>query len=119
MAQEESMSNQDVHVQEQPQVETGREPVPAPETHGRAHGGKASGRYLAALAHGALGVVYGDIGTSPLYAMRESFHGAHAIAATPLHIYGVLSLVFWSLIIVITIKYIGFIMRADNRGEGG
>lgn len=79
----------------------------------------ATGRYLAMLALGALGVVYGDIGTSPLYALRESFHGAHAIAPTPTNIYGVLSLVFWSLIIVITIKYIGYIMRAENRGEGG
>ncbi len=77
------------------------------------------GRYLAILALSALGVVYGDIGTSPLYALRESFHGPHGIAPTPAHIYGVLSLVFWSLIIVITIKYIGFIMRADNGGEGG
>ena len=74
---------------------------------------------LTTLALGALGVVYGDIGTSPLYALRESFHGAHAIAPTPANIYGVLSLVFWSLIIVISVKYLGFIMRADNRGEGG
>jgi len=77
------------------------------------------GRYLAILSLSALGVVYGDIGTSPLYALRESFHGPHGISPTPAHIYGVLSLVFWSLIIVITIKYIGFIMRADNGGEGG
>jgi KUP system potassium uptake protein len=74
---------------------------------------------LTTLALGALGVVYGDIGTSPLYALRESFHGTHAIAPTPANIYGVLSLVFWSLIIVISVKYLGFIMRADNRGEGG
>jgi KUP system potassium uptake protein len=110
------MSKQDVHLQQQPRLEAGRDP--AAEAHSRTHGA-AGGRYLATLALGALGVVYGDIGTSPLYAMRESFHGTHAIAPTPLHIYGVLSLVFWSLIIVITIKYIGFIMRADNRGEGG
>ncbi|GAB4427917.1 MAG: potassium transporter Kup [Chloroflexi bacterium OHK40] len=77
------------------------------------------GRYLAMLSLTALGVVYGDIGTSPLYAMRESFHGPHGIAPTPFHVYGVLSLIFWSLIIVISIKYIGFIMRADNGGEGG
>jgi KUP system potassium uptake protein len=77
------------------------------------------GRYLYLLALGALGVVYGDIGTSPLYALRESFHGPHAITPSPLHIYGVLSLVFWALVIVISIKYIGFIMKADNRGEGG
>jgi KUP system potassium uptake protein len=83
------------------------------------HHGPARGRYLAVLALSALGVVYGDIGTSPLYAVRESFHGPHGIAPTPLHIYGVLSLVFWSLIIVISLKYIGFIMRADNGGEGG
>jgi KUP system potassium uptake protein len=76
-------------------------------------------RRLAALAIAALGVVYGDIGTSPLYALREAFYGPHAIAPTPANIYGVLSLVFWALILVITLKYIGFIMRADNRGEGG
>ncbi len=74
---------------------------------------------LTTLALGALGVVYGDIGTSPLYALRESFHGAHAIAPVPANVYGVLSLVFWSLISVISVKYLGFIMRADNRGEGG
>jgi KUP system potassium uptake protein len=77
------------------------------------------GRRLLWLALAGLGVVYGDIGTSPLYALRECFHGLHAIAPTPANIYGVLSLIFWSLIIVITIKYIVFILRADNRGEGG
>jgi KUP system potassium uptake protein len=92
-----------------------------PETvdHGHMHVGVPRGRYLALLALGALGVVYGDIGTSPLYALRECFHGLHAIAPTPTNIFGVLSLIFWALIIVITIKYIIFIMRADNRGEGG
>ncbi|MEN9934782.1 MAG: hypothetical protein RLZZ387_1361, partial [Chloroflexota bacterium] len=80
---------------------------------------RPTGRYLALLALTALGVVYGDIGTSPLYALRESFHGAHAIEPTPTNIYGILSLVFWSLIIVITVKYVGFVLRADNRGEGG
>jgi KUP system potassium uptake protein len=74
---------------------------------------------LLALSLGALGVVYGDIGTSPLYAVRECFHGQHAIALNPTNILGVLSLVFWSLTIVITVKYVGFIMKADNRGEGG
>jgi KUP system potassium uptake protein len=77
------------------------------------------GRYLAILALSAIGIVYGDIGTSPLYALRESFHGIHGVAPTPLNIFGVLSLVFWSLIVVVSIKYIGFIMRADNGGEGG
>jgi len=74
---------------------------------------------LLALSLGALGVVYGDIGTSPLYSVRECFHGQHAIALNPTNILGVLSLVFWSLTVVITIKYVGFIMKADNRGEGG
>ena len=67
----------------------------------------------------ALGVVFGDIGTSPLYSMRECFHGPHGIPATPDNIMGVLSLIFWSLVIVISIKYLGYILRADNRGEGG
>jgi KUP system potassium uptake protein len=64
-------------------------------------------------------VVYGDIGTSPLYAFRECFHGPHAVPPNQLNILGVLSLIFWSLIIVISIKYLVFVMRADNRGEGG
>jgi len=71
------------------------------------------------LSLGALGVVYGDIGTSPLYALRECFHGTHAIEATPGNVMGVLSLVFWSLLVVISVKYLAFVMRADNRGEGG
>ena len=77
------------------------------------------GRYLATLAVAALGVVYGDIGTSPLYALREAFHGVHSIAVTPSNVLGVLSLVFWSLVIVVTIKYHIVIIRADNKGEGG
>ena len=71
------------------------------------------------LALGALGVVYGDIGTSPLYAFRESFHASHGIPVTHDNILGVLSLIFWSLILLISIKYLIFVMRADNRGEGG
>lgn len=71
------------------------------------------------LAIGALGVVYGDIGTSPLYTIRECFHGKHAIALTPDNIYGVMSLVFWSLTVVVSIKYVTFILLADNHGEGG
>jgi KUP system potassium uptake protein len=77
------------------------------------------GRYLLTLALAALGVVYGDIGTSPLYAVREAFHGTHAIAVSPGNVLGVLSLVFWSLVIVVTIKYHVVIIRADNKGEGG
>ena len=84
------------------------------------HGpGTGSHRPLAALALGALGVVYGDIGTSPLYAMRECFHGANGIAVTPAHVLGVLSCIVWSLILIITVKYLAWVMRADNRGEGG
>jgi KUP system potassium uptake protein len=71
------------------------------------------------LALGALGVVYGDIGTSPLYAIRECFRGHHAIALTPENIFGVMSLVFWSLTIVVSIKYVLFILLADHHGEGG
>jgi len=66
-----------------------------------------------------LGVVYGDIGTSPLYAIRECFHGAHAVPPTPANILGVLSLVFWSLNLVVSLQYVTFVLRADNRGEGG
>jgi KUP system potassium uptake protein len=77
------------------------------------------GRYLAALSMAALGVVYGDIGTSPLYALREAFHGSHAMTVTSANVLGVLSLIFWSLIIVVSVKYLVFVMRADNKGEGG
>jgi KUP system potassium uptake protein len=76
-------------------------------------------RRLFLLSLGALGVVYGDIGTSPLYAFRECFHGPHAISITDANIIGVLSLIFWSLLLVISFKYLIIIMRADNEGEGG
>ena len=71
------------------------------------------------LAVGAVGVVFGDIGTSPIYAFRETFAGHHPLAPDQLHIYGVLSLVFWSMMLVVSIKYVSIIMRADNKGEGG
>jgi len=74
---------------------------------------------LPTLMLGAIGVVYGDIGTSPLYTMKESFLGPHPLAVDPLHIFGVLSLIFWSLMLVVTLKYVFVAMRADNRGEGG
>jgi len=67
----------------------------------------------------ALGVVYGDIGTSPLYALREAFHGQHGIPVTPFNVLGVLSLIFWSLLLIVTVKYHVVIIRADNKGEGG
>lgn len=76
-------------------------------------------KYVLALALGALGVVYGDIGTSPLYSMRECFYGVHAIPATRENILGVLSLIFCALIAIVSVKYITFILRADNKGEGG
>ncbi len=71
------------------------------------------------LAVGAIGIVFGDIGTSPIYAFRETFAGHHPIVPSEAHIHGVLSLIFWSMMIVVTIKYVGIIMRADNKGEGG
>ncbi len=78
-----------------------------------------SGKYLFVLSLTALGIVYGDIGTSPLYAMKECFHGVHGVAASPVNVLGVVSLIFWALVIVICFKYLAFILRADNRGEGG
>jgi KUP system potassium uptake protein len=74
---------------------------------------------LAALTLGAIGVVFGDIGTSPLYAMKEAFIGPHPLAVDRAHIFGVLSLIFWTLMVIVTIKYVMLAMRADNRGEGG
>ncbi len=86
------------------------------------HGGErreARGGYLALLTLGALGVVYGDIGTSPLYAFRESLSEAYGIVVDRANVLGVVSLIFWSLIVVITVKYLVFVMRADDHGEGG
>jgi KUP system potassium uptake protein len=74
---------------------------------------------LAALSLAALGVVYGDIGTSPLYTMKEVFAGNHPIPLTPENVLGILSLILWSLLVIVSVKYVIFIMRADNRGEGG
>jgi len=73
---------------------------------------------LAALTLGALGVVYGDIGTSPLYALKEVFHGGR-VAATHDNILGVLSLIFWTMTVIVSLKYVLLILRADNNGEGG
>ncbi|WP_137785936.1 potassium transporter Kup [Sphingomonas sp. 3P27F8] len=74
---------------------------------------------LAKLAVGAIGVVYGDIGTSPLYSMKEVFVGHHPLTVDQLHIFGVVSLIFWSLVLIVTFKYVMVILRADNEGEGG
>src|SRR5687768_15911979 len=78
-----------------------------------------SRRYLLTLSLGALGVVYGDIGTSPLYAFRECFAPEHNLPPSPENILGVLSLIFWALILIISVEYLFVVMRADNRGEGG
>src|SRR5690606_19888716 len=88
----------------------------APGTHGaRAHQPGGLGR----LALGAIGIVFGDIGTSPIYAFRETFAGHHPLAHGQTEVTGVLSLIFWSMVIVVSVKYVGIITRADNKGEGG
>src|SRR3569833_2464516 len=78
-----------------------------------------SRKTTAGVILGTIGVVYGDIGTSPLYAIKECFAGVHPVPIDRLHILGMLSLIFWSLMIVVSTKYTIFMMRADNRGEGG
>src|SRR5205085_4289874 len=93
-------------------------PVERPTTE-EPHGHAATGRWTAlALSVGVLGVVYGDIGTSPLYTIQLIFT-VHPLSATPTHVYGALSLIFWSLLTVVTFKYVLLILRADNHGEGG
>jgi KUP system potassium uptake protein len=74
---------------------------------------------LAPLVIGAIGIVFGDIGTSPLYTLRTCFTGPHGLPLTPDNVLGILSVVFWAIMIVVTLKYVTLIMRADNRGEGG
>ncbi len=78
-----------------------------------------TGKALAALAFTTLGVVYGDIGTSPLYTIKECFSGHHSIPASPENVIGVASLIFWSINFIVSFKYVSFVLRADNRGEGG
>jgi KUP system potassium uptake protein len=85
--------------------------------HDYAHGHAQGPLYK--LAIGAIGIVFGDIGTSPIYAFRETFAGHHELKVDQLHIFGVLSLIFWSMMIIVTLKYVSIIMRADNKGEGG
>ncbi|HEX7871288.1 MAG TPA: potassium transporter Kup [Sphingobium sp.] len=82
------------------------------------HGEGSHGK-LPTLALGALGVVFGDIGTSPIYALKESFVGHHPLAVDSAHIFGVLSLIFWTMTLLVTLKYVSIVMRADNKGEGG
>src|SRR5215467_6081572 len=90
--------------------------VGAPEAYSASH---AVGGDLAKLGLAALGVVYGDIGTSPLYAIKECVTLPHGVAPGPANIFGILSLVFWSITLVVSLKYLLFVMRADNDGEGG
>jgi len=90
-------------------------PTPVQTPHGDGH--KAQGFW--ALALGSIGVVFGDIGTSPLYAMREALAHSRSTVATELSVLGVVSLVIWALMLIVTIKYVGLLMRADNKGEGG
>ena len=104
------------------QTDSGKSGSPAPtgEETDAQPGPEASEKpRLAVLALAALGVVYGDIGTSPLYALRSCFAGAGAVPATHDNVLGLLSLIFWSLILIVSVKYLAFVMRADNRGEGG
>ena len=89
-----------------------------PEAQQGAHGGHGSNG-LALMTLGALGVVFGDIGTSPLYSFKECFHASHGIAITEANVLGILSLIFWAITIMVSMKYVLFIMRADNHGEGG
>lgn len=84
--------------------------------HGTSHG---HGTSKAALAIGAIGIVFGDIGTSPLYAFRETFVGPHPLALDKAHVLGVISLIFWSMTLVVAIQYVTILMRADNKGQGG
>jgi KUP system potassium uptake protein len=86
-------------------------------THGDAHGGTRWGTL--ALSLGALGVVYGDVGTSPLYTVQLIFTGDHPMVPSPLRVYGALSLIFWALTLIVTLKYVLLILRVDNHGEGG
>src|ERR1700712_2369033 len=84
-----------------------------------AHQDHAHGDSLPTLAVGAIGGGFGDIGTSPLYALKESFVGHHPLTVDRPHIFGVLSLIFWTMLLIVTLKYVFVILRADNKGEGG
>src|SRR5690348_3139818 len=96
---------------------TGVAEVQTPNDVAHAHGHPQGPLYK--LAIGAIGIVFGDIGTSPIYAFRETFAGHHTLVPDRMHIFGVLSLIFWSMMIIVTLKYVSIIMRADNKGEGG
>ncbi|PEQ10823.1 potassium transporter Kup [Novosphingobium sp. PC22D] len=92
---------------------------PATDSFEHAGPGAARNKNVAKLAFGAIGVVFGDIGTSPIYAFRETFVGPHPLAIDDLHILGVVSLIFWSMTLVVSLQYVSVLMRADNKGQGG
>ena len=96
-----------------PEVAQGQPNPLVDESHGHHQGS------VLKMAVGAIGVVFGDIGTSPLYAMRDTFAGHHPLPLDRLHVFGIVSLMFWSMMIIVTLKYVTVIMRADNKGEGG
>src|SRR5262245_58242062 len=89
-------------------------PSPPPDAPTPQHSAKA-----AALILGAIGIVFGDIGTSPLYTIQECLNTDHGVAPRPDNVFGVVSLIIWSVTMVVTVKYLSFMMRADNEGEGG
>jgi len=91
----------------------------AEKMHSSGHSGPMTPKKLAALALGSVGVVYGDIGTSPLYAFRESLRPVSHDGVDRLEIIGLISLLFWTLAIIVTLKYVIFLLKADNDGEGG
>ncbi len=101
-----------------PDTSKAADPPPAQPAAPATHGGHAA-RPMAPLVLGAIGVVFGDIGTSPLYTLRTAFTGHHALTLTHENVLGILSVIFWALVVIVTLKYIVLIMRADNRGEGG
>ena len=97
-----------------------QEPAPAGDSGAQAHSAHGhDDKAVLKLAIGAIGIVFGDLGTSPLYAFRETFAGHHKLTLDYEHILGVVSLMFWSMMLVVTLKYVTIIMRADNKGEGG
>jgi KUP system potassium uptake protein len=99
-----------------PEAEPAEPGGEAAASQGHWHGHQGS---VTKLAVGAIGVVFGDIGTSPLYALRDTFAGHHPLPLDRLHVFGIISLMFWSMMIIVTLKYVSVIMRADNKGEGG
>ena len=103
-------------ISQRPSVVVPPTPRPPARHHPEA---RPTGRRLAVLSLTALGVVYGDIGTSPLYAIKEAFKEEYGLVPIPVNVYGLLSMIVWALILIVSVKYVAFILRADNKGEGG